>query len=60
MDGTRKNRLSKVTQTQKDKYNVLTHKWLLDIKQRITNLQSITPENLDNKEDPKRDGHGYA
>ena len=33
-------------------------KWLLDIKQRKISLQFTTPENLDNKEDPKRDLHG--
>lgn len=33
---------------------VLTCKWPLDIKQRKTNLQSTTPEYLDNKEDPRR------
>ena len=37
---------------------VLTHKWLLDIKQRKTNLQFTTPENPDNKKDPKKDIHG--
>ena len=51
--------LSEVTWTQKDKLSyVLTHKWLLDIKQRKTSLQFTIPENLDNKEDPKRDIHG--
>ena len=56
MDGSRKkkNILSEVNQTQKDKY-VITHKWLLDIKK--TNLQCTIPENLYNKEDPKRDVH---
>ena len=34
---------------------VLTYKWLLDIKQRKTSLQFTIPENLENKEDPKRD-----
>ena len=37
---------------------VVTHKWLLDMKQRKTSLQFTTPENLDNKEDLKRDIHG--
>ena len=37
---------------------VFTHKWLLDIKQRKYSLQFTTPENLDNKENPKRDMHG--
>ena len=45
--------LSEVTQTQKDKYRM----WLLDIKQRKTNLHFTIPKNLDNKEDPKRDIH---
>ena len=36
---------------------IFTHKWLLDIKQRKPSLQAITPENLRNKEDPKRDIH---
>ena len=35
--------------------NVLTHKWLLDIKQRKTSLQFTVSENLDNREDSKRD-----
>ena len=37
--------LSEVTQTQKD------------MKQK-TSLQFVTPENVDNKKDPKRDMHG--
>ena len=40
--------------------HVLTHKWILDLKQRITRLQSTTPEKLGNKEDPKRETHGGA
>ena len=59
MDLEKKNILSEVTQTQKDKSN--THsliKWVLGIKQRKTNLHSTTQENLDNKEDPKRDIYG--
>ena len=39
---------------QKGQY-VLTHKWLLDLKQRKTSLQSTTSEKLDNKEDPSMD-----
>ena len=31
---------------------------LLDIKQSKTSLQLTVPENLDDKEDPKRDIHG--
>ena len=34
------------------------HKWIPDIKKRITRLQSTTPKKLDNKDDPKRDMHG--
>ena len=43
--------LSDVTQTQKDKQYVFTPKWILDVKQRITRLQSTTPEKVGNKED---------
>ena len=50
-----KNILSDVTQTQKDKYHVLIHKRLLDINQ---SLLSTMLENIENKEDPKRDIHG--
>ena len=39
-------------------YYVLTHKWLLDIKKRKTSLQFTIPDNLDNKENPKKDIHG--
>ena len=37
-----KNILNEVTWTQKDKRGlyVLTHKWILDVKQKITRLQS--------------------
>ena len=49
--------LSEVT-TKTNIIYVLTHKWLLDIKQRKTNLQFTIPENLDNNEEPKRDIHG--
>ena len=42
--------------THSGKTNIVcTHKWLLDIKQTKTSLQFTTLENLDNKEDPKRD-----
>ena len=37
---------------------VLTHKWLLDIKQRKTSLQFTIPENLDNNEISQRDING--
>ncbi|KAL6038617.1 hypothetical protein STEG23_017921, partial [Scotinomys teguina] len=49
--------LKEITQTQKDKRRkyVLIHKWILDVKQRITRLRPIAPEKLANKEDPKRD-----
>ena len=50
--------LSEITQTERQISYVLTHKWFLDIKQRKTSLQSTTPKNLNNKEDPKRDIHG--
>ena len=40
------------------KIYVLTHKWLLNIKQGKTRLQFTTSENLDNKENPKRDKQG--
>ena len=33
---------------------VLTSKWILDVKQRITRLQSAAPEKPGNKEDPKQ------
>ena len=36
---------------------VLTHKWVLDIKQRKTSLESMIPEKTGNKENPKRDIH---
>ena len=32
---------------------ILTHKWLLDIKQRKTSLQFTISENLNNKKNPK-------
>ena len=51
--------LSEVTQSQKDKHGMY---WLiyrlLDIEQRITSLQSTTPEKLGSKEGPKGDIHG--
>ena len=34
-----------------------SHKWILDIKNRITRIQSIAPEKLGNKKDPNRDTH---
>ena len=56
----KKNILSEVNQTQKDKQYVLTHKWILDIKQKITSLQSTTSEKLGSKEDPEGDIHGSS
>ena len=49
--------LDEVTHIQKHRYNIysLTNG---DKKQRITSVQSTIIENLDNKEDPKRDIHG--
>lgn len=38
---------------------VLTHKWILNTKQRITSLQYTTPENTGSKENPERDIHGF-
>ena len=56
----KKNILNEVTQTQKKKtFYILTHKWLLDVKQRITRLEPTTPEKLVNKENPKKDIHGF-
>ena len=55
MDGTRKKILSEVTQTQKNKHGMYSHKWVLYIKQRLTSLLSTTPEKKRNKENPKRD-----
>ena len=37
---------------------VWTHKWFTGTKQRKVSLQSTTPENLDSKDDPKKDIHG--
>ena len=34
---------------------VLTNKWILYVKERMTRLQSIASEKLGNNEDPKRD-----
>ena len=36
-------------------YNILTYKWILERRYRISSLQSTAPESLDNKEGPKRD-----
>ena len=37
---------------------VLTHKWILDIKQSITRLLYTTPVRLGKKKEPKRDTIG--
>ena len=47
--------LSEVTQTQKDKHGMYLLISGLEVKYRITNLQSTAPERLENKEDPKWD-----
>ena len=59
MDETRKNFLSEVTDPQRQTWYVLTHKWILDINQRITSLHFITSEKLGNKDNPKRDIHEF-
>ena len=52
--------LSEVTQSERDyvSLHILTHIWILDIKQKITSLQSTPPEKLGIKMGPKRDMHG--
>ena len=57
MDGTRKINHSERGNPDLDRqtWYVLTHKWVLDVKYRKTNLQFTALERLDNKEDPKRD-----
>ena len=57
MDGSRKHHIEWGNLERQLSY-VLTLKWLLDIKQIKNSLQTTIPENLDNKEDPKRDIHG--
>ena len=42
---------------ERQPWYVLTHKWILGVKEKITNLQSTIPEKLGNKENPKRDIH---
>ena len=44
--------------TERQRSYVLIHKWILYISQMVTSLQSMTPENPESKEDPKRDIHG--
>ena len=50
MNGIRKKKiLSEVNpDPERQTWYVLTHKWVLDIKQRITSLQSMTSEKLSN------------
>lgn len=55
MDRSRKKHI----EPERQVYYVLTQKWLLDIN-RKTSLQSTTVENLDNKEEPKRDIYGFT
>lgn len=54
--------VSEVTLTQKDKHyrHVLTHKWILNAKQRITTLQSTTLEKLGKKGEQRRDTLGLS
>ena len=49
--------LNEVTQTQKDKYHMYSLISGFKHKAEKTSLQFTIPENLDNKEDPKRDIH---
>ena len=59
MDGSRKHHTEwSNPDPERQLLYVLTHKWLLDIKQKKTSLQFTIPENVDNKEHPKRDVHG--
>ena len=57
MGGSRKHHIEGGKPERQRSY-VLTHKWLLDIKQWKTSLQFTILENLDNKEDPKKGIHG--
>ena len=41
--------------SERQKWNDLTHKCILDVKQKITKLQSSAIEKLGNKEAPKWD-----
>ena len=41
--------------SEKQTQYVLTHKWILDIKQKITRIQSTASKKVGNKKDPKRD-----
>ena len=53
-----KKTFSEVTQTQKDKYNMYFSQVTFSHKEKNNSLQFTTPENLDNKENPKRDIYG--
>ena len=55
MDGYRKHHIEYGNpDSERQISNVLTQKWLLDIKQRKTNIHTI-PKNLGNKKGLKRD-----
>ena len=56
----KKNILSELSQPRPriQTWYILTHKWILDIKQRVTSLYSMSREKLGKKENPKRDIHG--
>ena len=59
IDGTRRDHFERRNPiTERQTWYVLTHIWILDIEQRITNPQSTLPEKLGSKEDSKRDIHG--
>jgi hypothetical protein len=50
------NILSEITQSQEDKLgNILTYRWIVAIKYRITMVQSTDPKNESNKECPRAD-----
>ena len=36
-------------------WHVLSHKWILGVKYRITNLLFTAPDRFDSKDDPKKD-----
>ena len=55
MDGARKNPECGNPDPERQTLYVLTHKGILDVKQRIARLQSIAPEKLVKKKDPKED-----
>ena len=56
MDGTRKKHPEGGNQVpERQAWYVLTHKWTVCIKQKLTSIQSSEPEKLYNKDDSKRD-----